>query len=53
MVLAALPGEHWEIEFFADGSVEAEQFISGGEIYDEGVLDRLFVDERQPVLEVA
>ncbi len=45
MVLAALPGERWEIEFFADGSVEVEQFISDGEIYDESVLQRLFEDE--------
>jgi len=35
MVLITVPGEHWEVEFFADGSVEIEVFKSNGEIYDE------------------
>lgn len=28
MVMAAVPGQRWEIEFFHDGSVEIERFIS-------------------------
>ncbi|BAZ15538.1 hypothetical protein NIES4071_74100 [Calothrix sp. NIES-4071] len=28
MVMAAIPGQRWEIEFFNDGSVEVERFIS-------------------------
>ena len=42
MVLISVPGEHWEIEFLADGSVEIEIFKSDGEIYDEKLLDELF-----------
>ena len=30
MVLIAVPGERWEVEFFADGHVEVEVFTSGG-----------------------
>jgi hypothetical protein len=28
MVLIAVPGERWEVEFFEDGSIEVEKFIS-------------------------
>jgi hypothetical protein len=42
MVLVAVPGERWEIEFFGDGSVEVERFISNGEIYGEETLHELF-----------
>ncbi len=42
MVIAAAPGEHWEIEFLTDGSVEVERFISGGQICGEEVLSELF-----------
>ena len=42
MVIAAVPGERWEIEFLADGSVEIERFTSSGEIYGEEVLSELF-----------
>jgi len=35
MVVVAVPGERWEIEFLRDGSVEVERFISNGEIYGE------------------
>jgi hypothetical protein len=35
MVLVTVPGERWEVEFLADGSVEVEQFISEGKIYGE------------------
>ena len=30
MVLLAVPGERWEVEFFADGSVEVEVFCELG-----------------------
>ena len=42
MVLATVPGERWEIEFFEDGNVEVEIFKSSGEIKDESALERLF-----------
>ena len=42
MVMAAVPGQRWEIEFFHDGSVEIERFISGGGIEGETVLNELF-----------
>ena len=34
MVLAVVPGERWEVEFFADGRTEVEVFTSGS--VDEG-----------------
>src|ERR1044072_36971 len=42
MIIAAAPGERWEIEFLDDGSVEIERFISNGQIYGEEVLSELF-----------
>jgi hypothetical protein len=42
MVLIAVPGERWEVEFFENGSIEIEVFKSDGEIYDEKKLDELF-----------
>jgi hypothetical protein len=42
MVELAVPGERWEIEFFADGHVEVERFRSDGHIADEAVLTELF-----------
>ena len=42
MVIAAAPGERWEIEFLVDGSVEIERFISDGQICGEGILSELF-----------
>ncbi len=41
MVLVAVPGERWEIEFFDDDHVEVERFTSSGTIEDEPVLDDL------------
>jgi len=43
MVIVAVPGERWEIEFLSDGSVEVEKFISNGEIAGEESLNELFV----------
>jgi hypothetical protein len=45
MVRVDVPGERWEIEYFADGHVEVEVFRGGGPrsgIEDESALDRLF-----------
>src|SRR5262245_20220238 len=42
MVLVAVPGERWEIEFLSDGAVEVERFISTGEIHGEEALAELF-----------
>lgn len=41
MVNVAVPGERWEVEFFVDGSVEVERFISSGEIQGEDFLKDL------------
>jgi hypothetical protein len=41
MIVAVVPGERWEIEFFDDGAVEVERFISNGEIYGESALSEL------------
>lgn len=43
MVIVAVPGERWEIEFLSDGSIEVEKFISNGEIGGEESLNELFV----------
>lgn len=51
MVFVTVPGERWEIEFFRDGSVEAERFLSSGDICGEEVLHELltkYADE-EPV----
>lgn len=42
MVNVAVAGERWEVEFFEDGSVEVERFVSSGEIDGEEVLSQLF-----------
>ncbi len=51
MVIAVVPGERWEIEFFEDGSVEVERFISDGEIYGEEVLAELLTTYSDQELE--
>ena len=40
----AVPGERWEVEFFADGNVDVEVFSSRaeGELEGEEALERLF-----------
>lgn len=42
MVNIAVPGQRWEVEFFVDGSVEVERFISAGEMSGEEALAELF-----------
>jgi hypothetical protein len=44
MVELAIPGERREVEFFEDGPVDAERFVSTGEIEDEAALDRITAD---------
>ena len=41
MVQVAVPGERWEIEFFGDGTVEIERFVSNGTICGEEALHEL------------
>ena len=41
MVVVAVPGERWEVEFMDDGGA-VEVFRSDGSITDETSLDRLF-----------
>ena len=41
MVLVTVPGERWEIEFFSDGAVEVERFLSNGEIGGKEALHEL------------
>jgi hypothetical protein len=48
MVLVTVPGERWEIEFFGDGSVEAERFRSNGEIGGEESLQELLSTYADP-----
>ena len=38
----AVPGERWEIEFFDDGGVEIERFVSTGKIEGPERLASLF-----------
>ena len=39
----AVPGERWEVEFFANGTVEVERFRSDGRVSaDESLLSDLF-----------
>jgi hypothetical protein len=44
MVLIAVPGERWEVEFFVDAHVEVEVFRSSGHIDDEDSIKRLFAE---------
>ena len=42
IVIADVPGQKWEVEFFTDGNVEIEIFKSNGEILEESELERFF-----------
>ena len=48
MVIASVPGERWEIEFFDDGHVEVERFQSAGNIENEEVLEDLIAQYGDP-----
>ena len=41
MVIVAVPGERWEVEFFENGEVEVERFLSTGKIEGEGAFELL------------
>jgi hypothetical protein len=50
-VEAYAPGEHWEVDFLANGQVYVERFRSNGHIDDETALEELFrlcSDEESP-----
>jgi len=38
MVNVNVPGERWEVEFFDDGSVEVERFVTTGALSDASAL---------------
>jgi len=45
LVEIAIPGERWEVEFFDNGEIEIERFVSTGvNPIDDGELDRLIVE---------
>ena len=48
LINISVPGERWEVEFMADGSVEIERFCSNGEITDESALVELFARFAEP-----
>lgn len=48
MVSVAIPGERWEIEFFNNGAVEVERFISRGNLVGKEVLSELFAAYAEP-----
>jgi len=41
MLQVRVPGERWEVEFFADGTIEVERFLSPGKIEGASALDDL------------
>ena len=41
MVVAAVPGERWEIEFLEDGEIEIERFTSSGVTDNQDLLGQL------------
>jgi hypothetical protein len=51
MVLIAVPGQRWEVEFFADGHVEIERFVSteDGVVSDASLLEVLLRDYGDPI----
>lgn len=44
MAEITVPGQKWEVEFFDDGHVEVEKYISEGQILNEKELNTLFRD---------
>ena len=42
LVVIAVPGQRWEVEFLKDGGIQVEKFISEGCILDESALQELF-----------
>ena len=48
MVSVAVPGEYWEIEFFADGTLEVERFVSQGVEARPTALDEATIFDDEP-----
>jgi hypothetical protein len=48
MIIAYVPGQHWEIEFTTDGEWEVEVFKSDGTIMDKHSLDTLLRNFGEP-----
>src|SRR4051812_34302925 len=46
MIVAAVPGERWEIEFLEDGEIEIERFTSSGVTDDQDLLTWLLATHR-------
>lgn len=44
LVEVSVPGQHWEIEFMDDGTIEIEKYISDGGYYDKTELNVLLRD---------
>lgn len=44
LVEVSVPGQRWEIEFLADGTIEVEKFVSDGKIENENQIEVLFRD---------
>jgi hypothetical protein len=44
MILAQVPGRHYEIEVFADGQIEVEIYRSSGDIGGQELVDELVRD---------
>lgn len=44
LVEIAVPGQRWEVEFFADGDVQVEKFLSNGNLQGKLELNVLFDD---------
>jgi hypothetical protein len=44
LVEIAIPGQRWEVEYMADGTIDIEKFISDGTIFNEHEIDALFRD---------
>jgi hypothetical protein len=44
MILAQVPGRHYEIEVLADGQIEVEIYKSSGEIGGQELVDELLRD---------
>ncbi len=42
LVEIAVPGERWEVEFFGNGDIQIEKFISTGKLYDSSEIEYLF-----------
>ncbi len=44
MIRVDVPGERWEVEFFADGNMEVERFVSSGGVTGGVEAQRLLRD---------